>query len=182
MTLSAPLLYTLVNSILESTSGQLYHQTQGYFINTCLDLLDSFTLVELMLQDRIPLAYLKYTVISVYFLVLIVPVLWLYDLNASPQLSCRWIFLRFLSSLVVNGPLLVLRVFLVIFYQHPISIFMLKNIFFLACRSLELLEQCCALKGRKKYSTTPVQFSHCISENDMCPHGYVNTLAVTTQN
>ncbi|XP_028663770.1 transmembrane protein 121B [Erpetoichthys calabaricus] len=181
MMLSVPLLYCLINSITEDQTGVTRFQSQYYYIGTCLDLLDSFTLIEMLLMSEIPTLYLKYTVIAVYFWVLSLPVLWLYELNSS-QMGCRWIWARFLSGVLVNVPLLVVRCFLVYVYQLPASVFMFKNMFFLGCKCLELMEQCLTLKGARRYSSTPVPFTHCISENDMCPHGYVNTLAVTTQN
>ncbi|KAM4569134.1 transmembrane protein 121B [Odontesthes bonariensis] len=178
--LSAPLLFCLINSIVVDLNGSTRHHSQGCFMGTCLDLLDSFTLVEMLLRSEIPTACLKYTVLSVYFVALAAPVLWLYELTAS-ELRCRWLWARFCAGLVVNAPLLVVRCFQVYVYKMPVPVFMFKNIFFLACRLLELVEQCVALRGVRRLSggNNPAQFSHCVSENDMCPHGYVNTLAVT---
>lgn len=176
--LSAPLLYCLINSIIEDLNGATRHHSQGSFMGTCLDLLDSFTLVEMLLRNEIPSVYLKYTVISVYFVALALPVVWLYELTAS-ELRCRWLWARFFSGLVVNAPLLVVRCFHVYVYKMPVSVFMFKNIFFLVCKLLELVEQCVAVQGVRRLASNPAQFSHCVSENDMCPHGYVNTLAVT---
>lgn len=178
--LSAPLLFCLINSIIEDLNGSTRHHSQNCFMSTCLDLLDSFTLVEMLLRNEIPTFYLKYTVISVYFVALAVPVVWLYELTAS-ELRCRWLWARFSTGLVVNAPLLVVRCFQVYVYKMPVSVFMFKNIFFLVCKSLELLEQCVAFRGVRSLAGggNPAQFSHCVSENDMCPHGYVNTLAVT---
>ncbi|KAM9845818.1 transmembrane protein 121B [Aulostomus maculatus] len=178
--LSAPLLFCLINSIIEDLNGATRHRSQSCFLGTCLDLLDSFTLLEMLLRNEIPAAYLKYTVVTVYFVALAVPVVWLYELTAS-ELRCRWLWARFCSGLVVNAPLLVVRCFQVYVYKMPVSVFMFKNIFFLACKFLELVEQCVAVRGVRRLAggTNPAQFSHCVSENDMCPHGYVNTLAVT---
>ncbi|KAI4803177.1 hypothetical protein KUCAC02_006733 [Chaenocephalus aceratus] len=180
MLLSVPLLFCLINSIIEDLNGATRHRSQSCFLSTCLDLLDSFTLVEMLLRSEIPTLYLKYTVISVYFVALAVPTIWLYELTAS-ELRFRWLWARFCASLVVNAPLLVVRCFQVYVYGMPVSVFMFKNMFFLVCRFLELVEQCVAVRGVRKLAGggNPAQFSHCVSENDMCPHGYVNTLAVT---
>lgn len=182
MMLSVPLLFCLINSIIEDINGATRHHSQGCFMSTCLDLLDSFTLVETLLknENEIRSVYLKYTIISVYFIALAVPVIWLYELTAS-ELRCRWLWARFSSGLVVNAPLLVVRCFQVYVFEMPVSVFMFKNIFFLVCKFLELVEQCVAVQGVRKLVSghNPAQFSHCVSENDMCPHGYVNTLAVT---
>ncbi|XP_023673597.1 transmembrane protein 121B [Paramormyrops kingsleyae] len=181
MMLSVPLLYCLINSIIEDVNGASRYYSQSCFMVTCLDLLDSFTLIEMLLRNEIPTNYLKYTVISVYFIALGVPVLWLYELTSS-QMNCRWIWTKFLTGLLVNVPLLVVRCLLMYVHRMPVSVFMFKNVFILACKCLELLEQCCMLKGvRKLTGDNPAQVSHCVSENDMCPHGYVNTLAVNTQ-
>ncbi|XP_064174644.1 transmembrane protein 121B [Anguilla rostrata] len=180
ITLSAPLLYCLINSVIEDFNGATRYHSQSCFLSTCMDMLDSFTLIEMVLMNEIPTVYLKYTVISVYFIALGVPVLWLYELTAS-QMHCRWIWARFLSSVLVNAPLLVVRCFLVYVYKMPVSVLMFKNIFFLACKCLELVEQCLTVKGARRYASNQTQVSHCVSENDMCPHGYVNTLAVNTQ-
>ena len=180
ITLSAPLLYCLINSVIEDFNGATRYHSQSCFISTCMDMLDSFTLLEMVLMDEIPTVYLNYTVISVYFIALGVPVLWLYELTAS-RMHCRWIWARFLSGVLINAPLLVVRCFLVYVYKMPVSVLMFKNIFFLACKCLELVEQCLAVKGARRYASSQTQVSHCVSENDMCPHGYVNTLAVTTQ-
>ncbi|KAM9705133.1 transmembrane protein 121B [Menidia menidia] len=179
--LSAPLLFCLINSIVVDLNGSTRHHSQSCFVGTCLDLLDSFTLVEMLLRNEIPdNVYLKYTVISVYFVALTAPVLWLYELTAS-EMRCGWLWARFCAAWVVNAPLLVVRCFQVYVYETPVPVFMLKNVFFLACRLLELVEQCAAVRGLRRLSggNNPAQFSHCVSENDMCPHGYVNTLAVT---
>lgn len=178
--LSAPLLFCLINSIVVDLNGPTRHHSQSCFTSTCLDLLDSFTLMEMLLRGEVPSLYLKYTVIAVYFVALAVPVVWLYELTAA-ELRCRWLWARFSTGLLVNAPLLVVRCFQVYVYKMPVSVFMFKNIFLLACRLLELLEQCAAVQGLRRRTGTnnQAQFSHCVSENDMCPHGYVNTLAVT---
>ncbi|XP_054481078.1 transmembrane protein 121B [Anoplopoma fimbria] len=178
--LSAPLLCCLLNAITEDLNGATRHHSHSCFTATCLDLLDSFTLVEMLLRSEIPSVYLQYTVVSVYFVALSVPVVWLYELTAS-ELRCRWLWARFSSGFVVNAPLLVVRCFQVYVYTMPVSVFMFKNIFFLVFKFLELVEQCVAMRGVRRLSggNNAAQFSHCVSENDMCPHGYVNTLAVT---
>nr|XP_033807748.1 transmembrane protein 121B [Geotrypetes seraphini] len=184
--LSVPLLYTLLHSISEGPLGTLHQRAVACFLGTCLDLLDSFTLVELLLEGRSPLSPpLKYTIISVYFLTLASPVLWLYELNAVRPGGCGRLWLQLLAGTLVNGPLLALRCFLTFSpaLQQPVSIFLLKNVFFMCSGTVEALEQCCQLRKSRKYEAAqPGQFSHCISENDMGPHGYVNTLAVTSQN
>ncbi|MEQ2257384.1 hypothetical protein ILYODFUR_034299 [Ilyodon furcidens] len=178
--LSVPLLFCLINSIVVDLNGPTRHHSQSCFTSTCLDLLDSFTLMEMLLRGEVPSVYLRYTVITVYFVALTVPVIWLYELMAAER-RCRWLWARFFTGQLVDAPLLVVRCFQVFVYQMPVSVFMFKNIFLLACRLLELLEQCAAVQGLRRRSGTnnPAQFSHCVSENDMCPHGYVNTLAVT---
>ncbi|XP_004692593.1 PREDICTED: cat eye syndrome critical region protein 6 [Condylura cristata] len=220
MALSVPLLYSLVRAISEAgappgSGGPLLlqpqqHRAAGCFLGTCLDLLDSFTLVELMLEGRVPLpAHLRYLLITVYFLTLASPVLWLYELNvaavtsswgqASGPGSCSRL-LRLLGGCLVDVPLLALRCLLVVSYQQPLSIFMLKNLFFLGCRGLEALEGCWDQGSRASpsrvrggYGVPPSappppppqggsQLGHCISENEGGAHGYVNTLAVASQN
>ncbi|XP_049617413.1 transmembrane protein 121B [Syngnathus scovelli] len=180
--LSAPLLFCLINAIIEDLNGATRHHSQSCFTSTCLDLIDSFSLVEALLRSEIPTPYLKYTVISAYFVALSAPVLWLCELTAS-ELRFRWLWARFFSAgLLVNAPLLVVRCFQVYVYGGPVSIFMFKNVFFLACKVLELAEQCVAVRGIRRRlsggSHHQAHFSHGVSENDMCPHGYVNTLAV----
>ncbi|XP_060695403.1 transmembrane protein 121B [Hemiscyllium ocellatum] len=177
---SVPLLYTLINSVTEELSCYSSHRAQHYYSRTCLDLLDSFTLMELLLAGHIPSVYLKYTVTAVYFVAFFVPVLWLYELN-SLQLHYKCVVFRFVSSSAVNAPLLVVRCFLVFIYDQQVSVFLLKNVFWLCCDCAEVLERCCSVRRVRKYSSPPVQFTHCISENEMCAHGYVNTLAVTAQ-
>ncbi|XP_021046952.1 transmembrane protein 121B [Mus pahari] len=221
MALSVPLLYSLVRAISEAgappgSAGPLLlqpqqHRAAGCFLGTCLDLLDSFTLVELMLDGRVPLpAHLRYLLIAVYFLTLASPVLWLYELNtaavatswgqASGPGSCSRL-LRLLGGCLVDVPLLALRSLLVVSYQQPLSIFMLKNLFFLGCRGLEALEGCwdrgswiSPSRARSSYGAPPSapppppppppqggsQRGHL--ENEGGPHGYVNTLAVASQN
>nr|XP_004669169.2 transmembrane protein 121B [Jaculus jaculus] len=220
LALSVPLLYSLVRAISEAgappgSAGPLLLQPQrhgaaGCFLGTCLDLLDSFTLVELMLDGRVPLAaHLRYLLIAVYFLTLASPVLWLYELNASALAatsswglasgpgSCSRL-LRLLSGCLVDVPLLALRCLLVVSYQQPLSIFMLKNLFFLGCRGLEALEGCwdrgsrtSPSRARSGYSAPPSappppppqggsQRGHL--ENEGGAHGYVNTLVVASQN
>ncbi|XP_062051400.1 transmembrane protein 121B [Lepus europaeus] len=219
MALSVPLLYSLVRAISEAgapagSAGPLLlqpqqHRAAGCFLGTCLDLLDSFTLVELTLEGRVPLpAHLRYLLLAVYFLTLASPVLWLYELNAGAAApssrgqasgpgSCSRL-LRLLGGCLVDVPLLALRCLLVVSHQQPLSVFMLKNLFFLGCRGLEALEGCwdhgsraSPSRGRGGYgapqSAPPPpqggsQLGHCIPENDGGPHGYVNTLAVASQN
>ncbi|XP_008159535.2 transmembrane protein 121B [Eptesicus fuscus] len=228
MALSVPLLYSLVRAISEvgtplSSTGPLIlqpqqHRASGCFLGTCLDLLDSFTLVELMLEGRVPLpTHLRYLLIIVYFLTLSSPVLWLYELNAAAAAaaalswdqapgpgSCSRL-LRLLGGCLVDVPLLALRCLLVVSYQQPLSIFMLKNLFFLGCRGLEALEGCWDSESpassswaRGGYGAPPSappslppppppqggsQLSHCITENNEAgAHGYVNTLDVASQN
>lgn len=172
--LSAPLLFCLISAVIEDPDGPSRHRSQSCFLSTCLDLLDAFTLVEMMLSGEIPTVYLKYAVICVYWLTLAVPVLWLYELTVS-ELGCRRLCVRFLSALLVSAPLLVIRCLLAFVHNTPVSAFLFKNVFVSACQLLELLEQCAAARLLR---SSPAQFSHCVSDNDMCPHGYVNTLAV----
>ncbi|XP_036913954.1 transmembrane protein 121B [Sturnira hondurensis] len=215
MALSVPLLYSLVRAISEAggppgSTGPLVlqpqqHRAAGCFLGTCLDLLDSFTLVELMLEGRVPLpAHLRYLLIAVYFLTLSSPVLWLYELNVAwgqapgPRGCGR--LLRLLGGCLVDVPLLALRCLLVVSYHQPLSIFMLKNLFFLGCRGLEALEGCwdpgsrpSPSRARGGFGAPPSapppptqpqggsQLSHCVSENEGGAHGYVNTLAVASQ-
>lgn len=204
LALSAPLLYCLLRAIGTEGSGQLLlppqpppqHRAAAAFLATCLDLLDSFTLLELLLlqpgRPALPLPPpLRYLLIAVYFLCLASPVLWLYELSAprppgAARLALHWL----LPAGLLDAPLLALRCLLLVRYQQPLSVFVLKNLFFLACRGLEALEACCLLHaagGQAKRAPVPAagvgpgQLSHCVSENDMGPHGYVNTLAVTAQ-
>ncbi|XP_036037236.1 LOW QUALITY PROTEIN: transmembrane protein 121B [Onychomys torridus] len=222
MALSVPLLYSLVRAISEAgappgSAGPLLlqpqqHRAAGCFLGTCLDLLDSFTLVELMLDGRVPLpAHLRYLLIAVYFLTLASPVLWLYELNTTTAAAPSWgqasgpgscsRLLRLLGGCLVDVPLLALRSLLVVSYQQPLSIFMLKNLFFLGCRGLEALEGCwdrgnwvSPSRARSSSGAPPSapppppppppqggsQRGHL--ENEGGPHGYVNTLAVASQN
>lgn len=210
LALSAPLLYCLLRAIGTEGgdgSGLLLlppqpppqHRAAAAFLATCLDLLDSFTLLELLLlQPEQPAPALppplRYLLIAVYFLCLASPVLWLYELSAprppgAGRLTLHWL----LHAGLLDAPLLALRCLLLVRYQQPLSVFMLKNLFFLACRGLEAMETCCLLhatrghRGGAKNAPAPSggagagQLSHCISENDMGPHGYINTLAVTAQ-
>ncbi|CAM4485574.1 unnamed protein product [Lepidochelys kempii] len=203
LALSAPLLYCLLRAIGPDGAGQLLlpaqpppqHRAAAAFLATCLDLLDSFTLLELVLQPGRPAPLpgpLRYLLIAVYFLCLASPVLWLYELSAArPPGAARLALHLLLPAGLLDAPLLALRCLLLLRYQQPLSVFMLKNLFFLACRGLEAMETCCLLRpaaGGAKYSAAPgpgpgvAQLSHCISENDVGPHGYVNTLAVGAQN
>ncbi|XP_015272652.1 PREDICTED: cat eye syndrome critical region protein 6 [Gekko japonicus] len=206
LALSAPLLYCLLRAIGTEGPAQLLlppqpppqHRAAAAFLATCLDLLDSFTLLELLLlppgRPALPLPLpppLRYLLIAVYFLCLASPVLWLYELSAPrppgpARLALHWL----LPAGLLDAPLLALRCLLLVRYQQPLSVFMLKNLFFLACRGLEALEACCLLHaagGKASHAPDPSagagpgQLSHCVSENDMGPHGYVNTLAVTAQ-
>ncbi|XP_060162625.1 transmembrane protein 121B [Globicephala melas] len=216
LALSAPLLYCLVRAIGEAgatpgSAGPLLlqpqrHRAAGCFLGTCLDLLDSSALVELMLDGRAPLpAHLRYLLLAAYFLALASPVLWLHELHAaaaSPRGrasrpgGCSRL-LRLLGGCLVDVPLLALRCLLAVSYQQPLSVFMLKNLFFLGCRGLEALEGCwdretpaSPSRARAGYGAPPSaplvpgapQLGHCISEDEGGAHGYVNTLAVASQN
>ncbi|XP_034019445.1 transmembrane protein 121B [Thalassophryne amazonica] len=183
--LSAPLLFCLVNSLVEDPNGATRHHAHSCFLSTCVDLLDGFALLELLLlaPDGPPAAahaHLRYTVLSVFFVVLAVPVVWLHELTAS-ELRCRWLCARFCTSLAVNAPLLAVRCLQVFVHEAPASLFMFKNVFFLLCGLVELVEQCVAVRGLRRPSggRGAAHVSHCVSENDMCPRGYVNTLAVS---
>ncbi|XP_077450201.1 transmembrane protein 121B [Stigmatopora argus] len=179
--LSTPLLFCLLNAVAEDLNGAARHRSQSCFTATCLDLLDSFSLVEALLRTGngggdgapIPAPYLKHAATAVYLAALAAPVVWLYELAASAPRR-RWLWARLVSAgLLVNAPLLAVRCFQVYAQQGPVSVFMFKNVFFLACGALELSEQCVAARARRR-----ARFSRGVSENDMCPHGYVNTLAV----
>ncbi|KAJ6659980.1 hypothetical protein lerEdw1_018177 [Lerista edwardsae] len=183
LALSAPLLYCLLRAIGTEGgdgSGLLLlppqpppqHRAAAAFLATCLDLLDSFTLLELLLlQPEQPSPSAPR------------------GPPGAGRLTLHWL----LHAGLLDAPLLALRCLLLVRYQQPLSVFMLKNLFFLACRGLEAMETCCLLhatrghRGGAKNAPTPSvgagagQLSHCISENDMGPHGYVNTLAVTAQ-
>ncbi|XP_072810654.1 transmembrane protein 121B isoform X1 [Vicugna pacos] len=219
MALSAPLLYSLVRAIGEAgaapgSAGPLLlqpqqHRAAGCFLGTCLDLLDSFALVELMLDGRAPLpAHLRYLLIAVYFLALASPVLWLHEIHAAAAAAAAprgrasrpgrcGRLLRLLGGCLVDAPLLALRCLLAVSYQQPLSVFMLKNLFFLGCRGLEALEGCwhpgilaSPSRARAGYGAPPSasqvpggpQLAHCVSEDEGGTHGYVNTLAVASQN
>ncbi|XP_055015881.1 transmembrane protein 121B [Boleophthalmus pectinirostris] len=176
--LSAPLLFCLIGAVTEDGTGATRHRAHASFLNTCLDLLDSFTLVELLLRNELPVPPLRYAVLCAFFLALFAPVIWLHELTAS-ELTCRSLCARFFTGLLVNAPLLVVRCFQVYAHGAPVSVFLFKNVFMLTCRALELTEQCLTARGaRKLAASNPAHFSHGVSENDMCPHGYVNTLAV----
>ncbi|XP_019399426.1 PREDICTED: cat eye syndrome critical region protein 6, partial [Crocodylus porosus] len=166
------------------------HRAAAAFLATCLDLLDSFTLLELALPPGRPAplpAPLRYALLAVYFLCLASPVLWLYELGAPrPPGAARLALHLLLPAGLLDAPLLALRCLLLLRYQQPLSVFMLKNVFFLACRSLEALEACCLLRPAAKPAPAPgpgpgpgaAPLARCISDNDVGPHGYVNTLAV----
>ncbi|XP_040401186.1 transmembrane protein 121B [Cygnus olor] len=204
LALSAPLLYCLLRAIGTEGSGQLLlppqpppqHRAAAAFLATCLDLLDSFSLLELVLQPGRPAplpAPLRYLLIAVYFLCLASPVLWLYELSAArPPGAARLALHLLLPAGLLDAPLLALRCLLLLRYQQPLSLFMLKNLFFLACRGLEALETCCLL--RPAAAPTPAKYgvpamppaaaaplAHGLSDADVGPHGYVNALAVTAQ-
>ncbi|KAM9029904.1 transmembrane protein 121B [Ara ararauna] len=204
LALSAPLLYCLLRAIGTEGAGQLLlppqpppqHRAAAAFLATCLDLLDSFSLLELVLQPGRPAplpAPLRYLLIAVYFLCLASPVLWLYELSAArPPGAARLALHLLLPAGLLDAPLLALRCLLLLRYQQPLSLFMLKNLFFLACRGLEALETCCLL--RPAAAPPPVKYgpgaaapaaaaplAHGLSDADVGPHGYVNALAVTAQ-
>ncbi|XP_042745909.1 transmembrane protein 121B [Lagopus leucura] len=203
LALSAPLLYCLLRAIGAEGSGQLLlppqpppqHRAAAAFLATCLDLLDSFSLLELVLQPSRPAplpAPLRYLLIAVYFLCLASPVLWLYELSAArPPGAARLALHLLLPAGLLDAPLLALRCLLLLRYQQPLSLFMLKNLFFLACRGLEALETCCLLHPTStlppsKYGSaagppTAAPLGHGLSDVDVGPHGYVNALAVTAQ-
>lgn len=176
--LSAPLLFCLIGAVTEDSTGATRHRAHASFLSTCLDLLDSFTLVELLLRNELPVPPLRYTVLCAFFLALFAPVIWLHELTAS-ELTCRSLCARFCAGLLVNAPVLVVRCFQVYAHGAPVSVFLFKNVFMLTCRCLEVIEQCVTARGvRKLAASNPAHFSHGVSENDMCPHGYVNTLAI----
>lgn len=172
--LSAPLLFCLCGAVTEDSGGATRHRAHASFLSTCLDLLDSFTLMELLLQNELALPPLRYAVMCAFFLALFAPVIWLHELTAS-ELTCRSLCARFCTGLLVNAPLLVVRCVQVHAHGAPVSVFLFKNVFMLTCRALELVEQCVSVRGVRKL-TNPAHFSHGVSENDV--HGYVNTLAV----
>ncbi|XP_041441417.1 transmembrane protein 121B-like, partial [Xenopus laevis] len=185
VSLSVPLLWTLVRSLSADPRGWLHQRATGYFVASCLDLLDSYALLELMLEEKLPYSpFMRYPLLVVYFVALVSPVLWLFELDAVAPPGCCRLFLRFLFGTLVDAPLLALRCFFMLGPAgQPISVFMLKNIFFLGCHWLEVLELCCLIRspGPEHSDRPPGQFSHCVSENDMGPHAYVNTLAVASQ-
>ncbi|KAM4678441.1 transmembrane protein 121B [Discoglossus pictus] len=186
VSLSVPLLWALVRSLSADPRGWLHQRATGCFLGSCLDLLDSFAVLEPMLEGKLPLTPIfRYSLLAVYFVALASPVLWLSELDSGAPAGCCRLFFRFLSGTLVDAPLLALRCYLMLGPAgQPISVFMLKNIFFLVCHWLEVLELCCLLRspGPDHADRPPGQFSHCVSENDMGPHAYVNTLAVTSQN
>ncbi|KAK2082057.1 hypothetical protein P7K49_039627 [Saguinus oedipus] len=212
MVLSVPLLYSVVQAISEagappSSAGPLLLQPQWHlaascFLGTCLELLNSFRLVELMLEGCAQLpTHLRYLLITVYLLILAWLVLWLYELNAVTAVAA--------SGRQASG--LAAAAFFCACWRltggralagSPLSIFMLKNLFFLGCQGLEALGGCWDRGSRASLSqarggygappSTPPpplpppqggsQLCHCISENEGGAHGYVNPLAVTSQN
>ncbi|NXS70856.1 T121B protein, partial [Pandion haliaetus] len=119
LALSAPLLYCLLRAIGTEGAGQLLlppqpppqHRAAAAFLATCLDLLDSFSLLELG--------------------------------PPRPPGAARLALHLLLPAGLLDAPLLALRCLLLLRYQQPLSLFMLKNLFFLACRGLEALETCC---------------------------------------
>ncbi|KAM4901327.1 transmembrane protein 121B [Sylvia borin] len=203
LALSAPLLYCLLRAIGTEGAGQLLlppqpppqHRAAAAFLATCLDLLDSFSLLELVLQPGRPAplpAPLRYLLIAVYFLCLASPVLWLYELSAArPPGAARLALHLLLPAGLLDAPLLALRCLLLLRYQQPLSLFMLKNLFFLTCRGLEALETCCLLRpaaapppakyGPAAAAPAAAPLAHGLSDVDVGPHGYVNALAVTAQ-
>ncbi|XP_042651078.1 transmembrane protein 121B, partial [Tyto alba] len=195
LALSAPLLYCLLRAIGTEGAGQLLlppqpppqHRAAAAFLATCLDLLDSFSLLELVLQPGRPAplpAPLRYLLIAVYFLCLASPVLWLYELSAArPPGAARLALHLLLPAGLLDAPLLALRCLLLLRYQQPLSLFMLKNLFFLACRGLEALETCCLLRPAAgppptKYGpaaaapAAAAPLAHGLSDADVGPHGF----------
>lgn len=182
---SVPLLWALVRSLSVDPRGWQHQRATGYLMASCLDLLDSYALLEPMLEGKLPLMpFIRYPLLAVYFVALASPVLWLSELDSGAPAGCCRLFLRLLCGTMVDGPLLAVRCFLMLSSPNQsFSVFMLKNVFFLVCRWLEVLELCCLLRTPEPdlADRPPGQFSHCVSENDMGPHAYVNTLAVTSQ-
>ncbi|NXM20321.1 T121B protein, partial [Ploceus nigricollis] len=128
LALSAPLLYCLLRAIGTEGAGQLLLPPQP------------------PPQHRAAAA-LRYLLIAVYFLCLASPVLWLYELSAArPPGAARLALHLLLPAGLLDAPLLALRCLLLLRYQQPLSLFMLKNLFFLTCRCLEALETCCLLR------------------------------------
>ncbi|NXQ97585.1 T121B protein, partial [Sagittarius serpentarius] len=129
LALSAPLLYCLLRAIGTEGAGQLLlppqpppqHRAAAAFLATCLDLLDSFSLLELLVSPRAPRP-------------------------PRPPGAARLALHLLLPAGLLDAPLLALRCLLLLRYQQPLSLFMLKNLFFLACRGLEALETCCLLR------------------------------------
>ncbi|XP_028910010.2 transmembrane protein 121B, partial [Ornithorhynchus anatinus] len=152
LALSAPLLYSLVRAVGEPGGPLLLqprgHRAAGGFLATCLDLLDSFSLLDLLLDGRAPLSSpLRALVLAVYFLALASPVLWLYELHDPPAPGACGPLLRLLAGCLVDVPLLALRCLLAVAHGQPLSVFVLKNVFFLGGRGLEALEGCWAPAG-----------------------------------
>ncbi|NWU06121.1 T121B protein, partial [Cephalopterus ornatus] len=118
--------------------------------------------------------------------------LWLYELSAArPPGPARLALHLLLPAGLLDAPLLALRCLLLLRYQQPLSLFMLKNLFFLTCRGLEALETCCLLRpaaapppakyGPAAAAPAAAPLAHGLSDVDVGPHGYVNALAVTAQ-
>ncbi|XP_072309650.1 transmembrane protein 121B [Eucyclogobius newberryi] len=176
--LSAPLLFCLIGAVTEDATGATRHRAHASFLSTCLDLLDSFALVELLLRHELHEPPLRYAALCAFFLALFAPVIWLHELTAS-ELTCRSRCARFFTGLLVNAPLLGVRCVQVHAHGAHVSVFLFKNVFMITCHALELMEQCLTARGGRRHAASnPAHFSHGVSENDMCPHGYVNTLAV----
>ncbi|XP_061570611.1 transmembrane protein 121B [Cololabis saira] len=176
--LCAPLLFCLVNSVLVDLNGPTRLHAHGCFVSTCVDVLDSFTLLEPLLAGDVHAdgPALRYTVLGAYVAALLVPVAWLHELTAS-ELRCTGLCARFCAGVLVDAPALAVRVVQVWVHGAPVSAFLLKNVFFLLVRAVELLERSAVLRAARR-PPGPAHFSRGVSENDMCPHGYVNTLAV----
>ncbi|KAM4819752.1 transmembrane protein 121B [Thomomys bottae] len=206
LALSAPLLYSLVRAVGGGggSAGPLLlrpqrHRAAGCFLGTCLDLLDSLALLELLLDGRAPPlpAPLRRLLLAGHFLALASPVLWLHALGApgpaAPGPAAR--LRRLLAACLVDAALLALRGLLVASYRQPLSMFMLKNLFFLACRGLEALEGCGdpgpgragGAGGAAPAAPPPPppsggpQPGHCAPDGPGGPQGYVHTLAVASQ-
>nr|XP_056702570.1 transmembrane protein 121B [Euleptes europaea] len=211
LALSAPLLYCLLRAIGPEgpAGGQLLlpprpppqPRAAAAFLATCLDLLDAASLLELLPLPLPP--PLRYGLLAAYFACLASPVLWLYELSAPrPPGAARLALHGLLPAGLLDAPLLALRALLLLRHQQPLSVFALKNLFFLACRALEGLEAaaCPPRRARPKAPRAPgpppapgprdlaphgyvntLAVAGGISENDMGPHGYDSTLAVTAQ-
>ncbi|XP_016159407.1 PREDICTED: cat eye syndrome critical region protein 6 [Ficedula albicollis] len=170
LALSAPLLYCLLRAIGTEGAGQL-HQTciraAAAFLATCLDLLDSFSLLELVLQPGRPAplpAPLRYLLIAVYFLCLASPVLWLYELSAArPPGAARLALHLLLPAGLLDAPLLALRCLLLLRYQQGAA------------------APPPAKYGPAAAAPAAAPLAHGLSDVDVGPHGYVNALAVSAQ-